>query len=81
MGHKSAPAFVDVDNDGDMDLLIGRGMGDLKFFYDVIKVDDVIEVDIVCSYGMLDDTCIIPLRMASAEMLKEAYKELNQCEE
>ena len=30
----SAPAFVDVDNDGNTDLVIGRSAGDLKFMYD-----------------------------------------------
>ena len=29
-----APAFVDADNDGDMDLVIGRYEGDLKFYYE-----------------------------------------------
>ena len=33
MGYRSAPAFVDVDNDGD-DPVIGRGGGDLKFYYE-----------------------------------------------
>eukprot|EP00946_MAST-07B_sp_MAST-7B-sp1_P000505 g505.t1 len=33
-GKYSAPAFVDVDNDGDMDLVIGRLEGDLKFYYE-----------------------------------------------
>ena len=34
VGYNSAPAFVDVDNDGDMDLVIGRWEGDLKVMYD-----------------------------------------------
>ena len=34
VGSWSAPAFVDVDNDGDMDLVIGRYEGDLKFYYE-----------------------------------------------
>ena len=34
VGDNSAPAFVDADNDGDMDLVIGRIQGDLKFYYE-----------------------------------------------
>ena len=31
-GTLQCPAFVDVDNDGDMDLVIGRYLGDLKHY-------------------------------------------------
>jgi WD40 repeat protein len=35
VGSFSVPAFVDLDNDGDMDIVIGRDEGDLNYFYEI----------------------------------------------
>ena len=32
VGSRSAPAFADIDNDGDLDAFIGEGYGEIKFY-------------------------------------------------
>ncbi len=49
-GSRSMPTFVDIDNDGDLDLMAGDEYGDFTFFENCPSTSATLNVDAICSY-------------------------------
>ena len=54
VGNSSAPVFVDIDNDFDLDLFIGNGIGTIYFLKNIGSVNEPIWSLITNNYNSFD---------------------------